>query len=108
HMTSGAIAAYVLGGKEWASYIDVYRPQLLAARKADGSFSAIPTHESDMLHSNTDATVGPCWTTASGILILSLPNEKVPVLLDKDKGDKPEKADKEKPGKQQTGGSSGE
>lgn len=102
HMTSGAIAAYILGAKDWQSYVDTYRPQLFAARKADGSFAAIPTAESDMLHSNTDATVGPCWTTASAVLILSLSNERVPLLLDR-AGDKPDKAEKAKPGKTTTG-----
>jgi hypothetical protein len=104
HMTSGAIAAYVLGPREWASYVELYRPQLLAARKADGSFAAIPTHESDMLHSNTDAQVGPCWTTASAVLILSLPNEKVPVLLDK-VAEKGAKGGKAKSPRETTGGS---
>ena len=102
HMTSGAIAAYLLGAKDWASYVETYRPQLYAARNADGSFEPIPTHESDLLHSNTDATVGPCWTTASAVLILSLPNERLPLLLDK-AGDKPEKTEKEKPGRTTTG-----
>ncbi len=102
HMTSGAVASYLLGPKDWAAYVETYRPQLYAARKADGSFAAIPTHESDLLHSNTDATVGPCWTTASAVLILSLPNERVPLLLDRG-SEKPEKGEKEKPGKTTTG-----
>lgn len=106
HMLSGAIAAYVLGPREWASYVETYRPQLYAARKADGSFAAIPTHESQSLHSNTDATVGPCWTTATAVLILALADERVPVLLDKAGAEKAGKA--EKPGRTTTGAGSGD
>jgi hypothetical protein len=101
HMVSGAIASYLLGPRDWAAYMETYRPQLYAARKADGSFAAIPTHESDQLHSNTDATVGSCWTTASAVLILALPDERVPILIDKAGAEKPAKP--EKPGKTTTG-----
>ncbi len=101
HMTSGAIASYILGPRDWAAYIETYRPELYAARRGDGSFAAIPTHESDMLHSNTDSTVGSCWTTASAVLILSLGDERVPVLIQKAGGEKGAKP--EKPGKATTG-----
>ena len=94
HMLSGALASWLLGARDWATYVETYRPQLYAARKADGSFAAIPTHESQSLHSNTDGTVGPCWTTATAVLILSLPNERLPVLQDKAAPDKPEKGAK--------------
>jgi hypothetical protein len=98
HMTSGAIAAHILGPKDWSSFIEAYRPQIYAARKSDGSFAAIPTRESDLLHSNTDLTVGSSWTTASAVLILALPNERVPVLVDKAATEKPEKAAKQATG----------
>ena len=102
HMLSGAIASYELGPRDWASYVETYRPQLYAARKADGSFAPIPTHESQSLHSNTDGQVGPCWTTAAAVLILSLPDDRVPLLVDKVGAEKPEKG--KKPTRTATGG----
>lgn len=103
HLVSGAIASYQLGPRDWQAYVETYRPWIYAARRVDGSFAPTPTKESQALRSNTDATVGDCWTTASYVLILSLPNEKVPVLLDRGGAEKPGKGDKGDKGKSTTG-----
>jgi hypothetical protein len=83
HLLTGALASWHLGPRDFQDYMDAYRLSFMAARRPDGSFAPTPTHESQALHSNTDAQVGPCWVTATYVLILSLPNEKVPVLLGK-------------------------
>lgn len=99
HLLTGALASSLLGPKDWADYMETYRLPILAARRPDGSFAPTPTQESKALHSNTDATVGPCWTTATYALILSIPNEKLPLLQGKAAPAAPEK-----PGRTATGG----
>jgi hypothetical protein len=101
HLLSGAIASYGLGPRDWETYIATYRPWIYAARKPDGSFAPTPTHETQALHSNTDLSVGTCWTTATYVLILALPQEKVPLLVDRAGAEKPGKA--EKPARSATG-----
>jgi hypothetical protein len=91
HLLTGAIASYQLGARDWQDYMDLYRLPIMTARKPDGSFAATPTHESESLHSNTDFTVGPAWTTATYVLILALPDERLTGLLNRDKPEKPAK-----------------
>jgi hypothetical protein len=81
HLLSGAMASRLLGPRMWAAYLDTYRLQIMAARCPDGSFASTPTSESESMHSNTDLTVGSCWTTATYVLILSLPEDHLPLLL---------------------------
>lgn len=111
HLLSGAIASYTLSPKDWQDYVDQFRLSIMTARRPDGSFAATPTQESQSLHSNTDFTVGPCWTTATYVLILALPDERLPGLIGKDKAEKPGKGKTggdEKPGRTATGGKSPE
>ena len=61
---------------------DLFRLHIMSYRKPDGSFSATPTTESKSMRSNTDITVGPRWTTATYVLILSLEDDNVPYLID--------------------------
>lgn len=86
HLLAGAMAARVLG-RPWDAYHDRYRLLLAAQRRPDGSFSSMPTRESRSLRSNSDLTVGPCWTTASYVLILALDPERLPLLLGGDAGE---------------------
>ncbi len=90
HLLAGGMAARLLG-RLWDPYFEAYRPHVMASRRPDGSFASTPTEESQSLRSNTDLTVGPCWTTATYVLILSLPRGKLPLLLggDDDGDDKP-------------------
>ncbi|MCO5165175.1 MAG: DUF6288 domain-containing protein [Planctomycetes bacterium] len=89
HLLAGAMASRLLG-RGWDAYMEAYRPLIMSFRRPDGSFSATPTRESRSLGSNTDITVGPSWTTATYVLILSLPRNKLPLLLggDDDGGDR--------------------
>lgn len=86
HLLAGGMAAQLLG-RMWDPYFELYRPHIMASRRPDGSFASTPTEESRSLRSNTDLTVGPCWTTATYVLILSLPRGKLPLLLGGDGGD---------------------
>lgn len=85
HLLAGAMASRVLKAP-WDDYMETYRLPIMAARRPDGSFASMPTQESQSLRSNTDLTVGPCWTTATYVLILSLPNDRLPLLLGGDGG----------------------
>lgn len=93
HLLAGAMATRLLGARAWEGYMDAYRTHIMTSRRPDGSFASTPTEESRSLHSNTDLTVGPCWTTATYVLILSLPNDRLPLLLGG------EGADEDKPGR---------
>ncbi|MGE0713596.1 MAG: DUF6288 domain-containing protein [Planctomycetota bacterium] len=86
HLVAGAMATHLLGKQEWRQYLDAYRLRIQGARRPDGSFAATPTHESQSLRNNTDRTVGPCWTTASYVLILCLDRDKLSFLDGKDAG----------------------
>lgn len=86
HLLAGGMASQLLG-RMWDVYFETYRPHIMASRRPDGSFASTPTQESRSLHSNTDLTVGPCWTTATYVLILSLPRGKLPLLVGGDDGD---------------------
>lgn len=88
HLLAGAMASRTLG-RLWAPYFAAFRPHIMASRRPDGSFASTPTRESRSLRSNTDLTVGPCWTTATYVLILSLPRERLPLLLGGDEDDAP-------------------
>lgn len=87
HLLAGAMGSKVLGGKAWKQFIAHYRLHIMGARKPDGSFASTPTRESKSMRNNTDMTVGPRWTTATYVIILSLANGKLPYLLGgKDQG----------------------
>lgn len=87
HLLAGAMASTVLGDRAWGAYMNEFRPHVMASRRPDGSFASTPTEESRSLNNNTDLTVGPCWTTATYVLILSLPGGRLPLLLGGDGGD---------------------
>lgn len=92
HLLAGAMAARLLGKQAWRTYVETYRPHLMGARRPDGSFASTPTHESQQLRSNTDLTVGPRWTTATYVLILSLAEDELPLLLGGDAEAAPRRA----------------
>lgn len=80
HFTASAFASMHLGPACWKEFMELFRLEILAARCPDGTFSARPTEESQLMHSNHDREMGPVWTTASYALILQLPNGKLPTL----------------------------
>lgn len=80
HYTSAAFACMHLGAPYWKDFIALFRLEILAARRPDGTFSARPTEETAALHSNTDRELGPAWTTASYALILQVPKGKLKIL----------------------------
>ncbi|RMG18020.1 MAG: PDZ domain-containing protein [Planctomycetota bacterium] len=88
HLLAGAMAAHVLGKSAWKTYWKTYRTHVMGVRKPDGSFAPTPTHESRSLRNNTDRTVGPRWTTATYVLILTLHKGNLPALLGGGKGRK--------------------
>lgn len=98
HLLAGAMAGRLLGDA-WKAYMERYRLTIMAARKPDGSFASTPTRESQSLHSNTDLTVGPCWTTATYVTILSLPGDRLPLLLGGDGGSEPSAGKREASGR---------
>jgi hypothetical protein len=106
HLLSGAMGAKLVGGKVWKQYMNLFRLHIMSYRKPDGSFSATPTKESKSMRNNTDITVGPRWTTATYVFILSLEGENVPYLMG-GKGKKSKKSKKKRiklqPKRPQTG-----
>ncbi len=81
HLLAGAMASRLLGKRAWSAFMDQYRLHIMGQRLPDGSFASTPTEESTMMRNNTDISVGSCWLTATYVLILSLPNDKLPSLL---------------------------
>ena len=80
HFTAGALASWHLGKREWSRFMKEFRIHFMTARRPDGSFAAIPTKETELTRSNTDLTLGDCWTTSSYALILSIPEERLSLL----------------------------
>ena len=81
HLLAGAMATEVLGSSARKAYRQAYGLHILGQRRPDGSFGSTPTQESRQLSSNTDLTVGPRWTTATYVLILTLERGNLPLLL---------------------------
>lgn len=81
HMLAGAMAARVLGPKMWTRYLKTYRARIMGLRMPSGSFAHVPTSEARVLGINADQGVGESWLTATHVLILSLPRERLPLLL---------------------------
>lgn len=81
HILAGAMASKLLGKKAFKQFLAAYELHLLGARCFDGSFAATPTQESRSMRNNTDLTVGPRWTTATYVLVLTLEQDKLPLLL---------------------------
>ena len=80
HLFSGALAARLGGPKIWKQYWGLFRDDIMAARCADGSFSARPTKESQQLQHNTDRGEGPAWITAHYLLMMQADRAKWKVL----------------------------
>lgn len=73
HYLTGGMASHKIGGGTWKKFMDVFRIEFMGARRPDGSFSARPTEESQMMRNNTDRDMGYNWTTATYLIILQLP-----------------------------------
>jgi hypothetical protein len=76
HLLLAGLAASALG-KEAATEYWAGGPQrdLTLARAPDGSFQPRPWHESLLMQSNTDVSVGEVWTTASWAIVLGAHGE---------------------------------
>jgi len=73
HLLGGAMAVRESGRPElFREFWKAYRPYLMGSRMASGAFAARPTHESQVLKSNTDRTLGHAWTTATLTIVLNL------------------------------------
>lgn len=81
HYTSAAFACGWLGGEHYKNFNALFRLEILAARRPDGTFSARPTAESRAMRNNTDRTLGASWTTASYAIILQVPRGKLRILI---------------------------
>ena len=71
HITLAGLAAAALDADVQKDYWEKgLRRDLTLARAPDGSFQPRPWHESLMMQSNTDVSVGQVWTTASWAIVL--------------------------------------
>jgi len=70
HFGFGALGAYEAGLER--DFLAVFRPELLMARNADGSFAPRPSQEQKMMRSSSDGSMGACWTTGSYLLVWNL------------------------------------
>lgn len=73
HLLAGAMACTASPQKRhWKEYWKTYRPYIMSSRLHSGAFAARPTRESQAIRSNTDRTLGHCWTTGTLVIILNL------------------------------------
>jgi hypothetical protein len=87
HLLAGAMASRVLGKAATREYYERFRLHIMQHRRPNGSFASTPTEESQSMRNNTDLSVGPRWTTATYVLILTLHEGNLPLLLgEADKG----------------------
>lgn len=71
HILLAGLAAATLGGEAEAAYWDSGRRRdLVLARAPDGSLQPRPWHESLLMGSNTDVSMGEVWSTASWAIVL--------------------------------------
>ena len=76
HMLLAGLAASALGKDAAAAYWNGgLRRDLTLARAPDGSLQPRPWHESLLMQSNTDVSVGEVWTTASWAIVLGAHGE---------------------------------
>jgi hypothetical protein len=72
HFMSSALACSHLDQSYWKKLFETFRYEFVAARRPDGSFSARPTQESRVMKSNSDRSMGYCWTTGNYLVTLLL------------------------------------
>lgn len=76
HMLLGGLAASAAGKETAAAYwAGGLQRDLTLARALDGSLQPRPWHESLLMQSNTDVSVGEVWTTASWAIVLGAHGE---------------------------------
>jgi hypothetical protein len=76
HIMLAGIAAKALGKESSDAYWKVLLRDFTLARGPDGSFQPRPWHESLLMSSNTDVSMGEVWATASWAIVLSADNYK--------------------------------
>jgi hypothetical protein len=70
HITLAGVAAKALGSKATKDYWHVMQRDLVLARCPDGSLQMRPWHESLLMGSNSDVSMGQVWSTASWTIVL--------------------------------------
>lgn len=70
HILLAGVASAALGKKAEKRYWKAMRRDLILARAPDGSLQPRPWHESLLMGSNTDVSMGEVWTTASWAIVL--------------------------------------
>lgn len=70
HIMLAGVGAAALGEEAQAEYWKQLRRDLILARAPDGSLQPRPWHESLLMSSNTDVSMGQVWTTASWAVVL--------------------------------------
>lgn len=70
HILLAGVASAALGKKATSRYWKVMRRDLVLGRAPDGSIQPRPWHESLLMGSNTDVSMGEVWTTASWAIVL--------------------------------------
>ncbi len=76
HILCAGVAAAALGGDAHAKYWAAHQRDLTLARVPDGSIQARPWHESLLMQSNTDVSMGQVWSTASWAIVLGARPQK--------------------------------
>jgi hypothetical protein len=77
HILAGAMAVRASGKKKLVkAFWKTYRPYIMASRLHSGAFAARPTKESQLIHSNTDRTLGHAWTTATLLIVMNIARDE--------------------------------
>lgn len=71
HIMLGGMAAQALQGSAWKTYERSLARDLVLARAPDGSMQPRPWHESLLMESNSDVSMGEVWTTASWAIVVA-------------------------------------
>lgn len=71
HIMLAGLAAKASGKKTTRAYWKVLERDLTLARAPDGSFQMRPWHESLLMESNSDVSMGEVWSTASWAIVLA-------------------------------------
>ncbi len=86
HILAASMACKRKGKRYFHAFWKLYRPYLMLSRTEKGAFGARPTHETQVLRSNSDRNMGPAWATASFALVLEAGMGRIPWLTWKGRG----------------------
>ncbi len=86
HILAASLACRRKGKRYFHAFWKIYRPYLMLSRTEKGAFGARPTHETQVLRSNSDRNMGPVWATASFALVLEAGMGRLPWVEWKGRG----------------------